>query len=127
MPSFDNSHSLNSIRRLSRRASLTAKKLNRTVSLPRRSLTSNPALQSPRLPSEILDHVIELALAESHIFSVVASFALASSDFRQIAFRRFFRIVRVKTNIAWNDIYRVLESIHARTSCREVTPYLWVR
>lgn len=128
MPSFDNSHSLITIRRLSRRASLTGKKLNRTVSLQRRSLASNnQPTQSLRLPFEILDRVIELALEQSHIFRVVASFSLASSDFRQIAFRRFFRIVRAHSGIAWNNFYQVMESIHARTGRTEMAPYLWVR
>lgn len=74
-------------------------------------------LPSPRIPNEILDHIIEIALwiavvqaPYSNIFPVIASFTLASTNFRQIALRRFFNTVILCDTEQWNGLFKLLES-----------------
>jgi hypothetical protein len=92
MPSFDNhlpAPTLKALhRRLSAHTSRTSSivKLNHTHSLSRGraiNVVQPTSRLSPRLPPEILDRIILLAIGLTHSFRSIASFSLASSDFRQ--------------------------------------------
>ncbi|KAJ7334108.1 hypothetical protein DFH08DRAFT_750201, partial [Mycena albidolilacea] len=89
----------------------------------------------PTLPAEILDLVIEFALqspdaTSPHLFSAVAPLTLASSQFRLLTLRRFFRHIIFsetefkKDNSQWNRFFRLLDSLAERTGGECFT---WVR
>jgi hypothetical protein len=86
--------------------------------------TSKSFLPSPRVPIELLDRIVELMLAQPHPsrtppsppscpdpfpisristnnFNAVAAFSLASSDFRQVALRRWFEHLGIDNTGQW--------------------------
>ena len=107
---------------LERRSSSTV--LTRTRSKPAPSRTLNflcfaPTkldarnIPSPRVPPEIVDYIVELALARSTDcnitdFNAIAPLTLASVDFRHIALRRFFREVIPLSKPHWTKLFQFL-------------------
>jgi hypothetical protein len=75
----------------------------------------NINLPSPRVPTEIVDHILALALASCSSaslvpeFSSIAAVTLASTDFRQIALRRYFHDITLETRPHWKGLFSVLE------------------
>ena len=70
-------------------------------------------LPSPRVPLEIVEYIVELALAhstDSNItdFGAIAPLTLASMDFRHIALRQFFREVIPLTKPHWAKLFQFL-------------------
>jgi len=109
---------------VSRNSSLV--KLSRTHSL---SQTVNIVQRrtSPRLPPEILDRIVLFAIGYSRLFSSIASFSLASSNFRQIAFRRFFQRLSIETNAHWSSLFPFLNEVTMYCLNPVVKGYLWVK
>ncbi|KAH9893519.1 hypothetical protein C8Q73DRAFT_536642 [Cubamyces lactineus] len=71
---------------------------------------------SPRLPAELLDSVVYWLLVSGRsAFSSIAAFALASHQCRQIALRRYYAVLHVRSAPHW-----------VRT-CRIPGMFLWVR
>ncbi|KAF9460534.1 hypothetical protein BDZ94DRAFT_1283902 [Collybia nuda] len=81
------------------------------------TLRSRPitSLPSPRVPTEIIDRILEFALAFSsstlHVpdFGSIASVTLASVNFRQIALRQYFHHVTLETRLHWKGLFSLLE------------------
>ncbi|KAI0358019.1 hypothetical protein OH77DRAFT_1474762 [Trametes cingulata] len=67
------------------------------------------------IPAEILDHIVFWLLRERRAFSSISAFALASHRFRQVAFRRYFAALHVRSAVHW-----------VRT-CQIVGTFTWVR
>lgn len=84
--------------------------------------TTNAFLPSPRVPIELLDRIVALMLLQlpfptptppscldpfpiscvsTNKFQAVAAFSLASSDFRQVALRRWFEHVHIVNERQW--------------------------
>jgi hypothetical protein len=84
---------------------------------------------SARFPPEILDRIILLAIASSasRSFTAIASFSLASFNFRQIALRSFFSILPVKSNAHWYSLYVFLGNVNTSSLHPVEMGYLWVR
>jgi len=126
MPSFDNY--IQTPKALHRRrsdytsGSFSLVKLNRTHSL--RQTVSNV---QPRFPSEILDRIVQLAIGSCRLFSSIASFTLASSHFRQITLRRFFRTLSVRSSAHWSSLCAFLDEVNMYGPHSVETGYLWVR
>ena len=137
MPSFDNHLPAPAIkalhRRLSAHTSRTSSilKLNRTHPLSQGraiNVVQPTARLSPHLPPEILDRIILLAIGPTHSFRSIASFSLASSDFRQIALRRFFWSLRIKSSAHLFLLSGFLDEMNNLSSLHLVERgYLWVR
>lgn len=104
------------------------------------NLSSNldPNLPTPRVPIEILDRILELALLNqilgptllshsgSHIqapkgsehinsFVSISGFALASITFRQIALRRYFRNLNVTSKNQYTQLWQLLTEIEVES------------
>jgi hypothetical protein len=79
---------------------------------------------SPRVPIEIVDHILKLALNLSQPnyatrqFSSISSFALASTTFRQIALRNYFRDITPETKTHWANLSRILSAQDEREVAR---------
>ncbi|KAH9940864.1 uncharacterized protein BXZ73DRAFT_42334, partial [Epithele typhae] len=67
------------------------------------------------IPSEVLDGIAESLLAGCHGFSSVGAFSLVSYQFRQVALRRYFAKLRIRSAKRWDACCRI------RGAC------LWVR
>lgn len=67
-----------------------------------------------RVPPEILSLIIVLALSDSHSFSDIASFSLASSSFRSIALSHFLRQIQVSNSAQWKQTFRLLCSYESQ-------------
>lgn len=108
---------------LQRRSSSTASTtvLVRTLSKPvslKSLLCCAPAepahpISSPRIPPELVDYIVELALSpyiEARVsdLSAIAPLTLASFDFRQISLRRFYRELFPLTNPHWSALFQLL-------------------
>ncbi|KAF8074674.1 hypothetical protein FPV67DRAFT_592605 [Lyophyllum atratum] len=76
----------------------------------------NTKLPSPRVPTEIIDQILDFVLAPSsdssklYQFTSIASFTLVSAKFRQIALRRYFRELDLISNAQWTGLYDFLEA-----------------
>ena len=99
---------------------------NRTHSL---STVNNYVQQNtfPRLPAEVIDRIVLLAIGHTRSFDSIASFSLASSDFRQIAFRRFFWTLRVESTARWSSLFAFLDEVNTSGLYTLEKGYLWVR
>jgi hypothetical protein len=89
---------------------------HRTTKLKWHTIDAN--FPSPRVPNELLDRIVELALPGPNLCSVftpIAAFALASASFRQIALRRYFHDVTVHSKSQWIGL---LKLIHAQEEKR---------
>ncbi|KAJ8095075.1 hypothetical protein AAF712_006922 [Marasmius tenuissimus] len=99
---------------------------SQTQTAPRRSNSRRPpsilvtAVDSPTyrrkqssltLPTEIVDRIIELALAAvaqgNDLFSSISSFSVASVHFRRIFMRRFLERVDLRSKKHWNWIFKL--------------------
>lgn len=100
-------------------------KLKRTRSLGR-ALDVQQTICS-RLPTEILDRILHLALESNHSFSVIAAFSLASSDSRQIALRQFFWALHINCRGHWESLSRLLDIMDRSRRHGEEKGFLWVR
>ncbi|KAI0766686.1 hypothetical protein BD413DRAFT_480757, partial [Trametes elegans] len=75
------------------------------------------------VPPEILDNIVLYLLAGCRSFSSVAAFALATHQFRQIALRRYYACLHVRSARHWVRMCRVLgvyiwvSSLEASTTC----------
>ena len=94
----------------------------------------NTTTASPRVPIEIVDHILKLALNLSQQnyttrkFSSIASFALASTTFRQIALRSYFRDITPETKAHWAGLCRMLGAQDEREIARGGKgAFSWVR
>lgn len=98
-----------------------------------KNIDHNPPSQ--RIPNEILDHIIEIALwiavlqaPYSNIFPIIASFSLASTTFRQIALRRYFNTVILYDTEQWTGLFKLLESQERKKPMRGGDGgFAWVR
>ncbi|KAI0687153.1 hypothetical protein C8T65DRAFT_819090 [Cerioporus squamosus] len=59
------------------------------------------------LPPEILDRIALLLVSDTAGFSTIASLSLVSWQFRQIAFRRYFTTLRVRSARHWVRLCRI--------------------
>ncbi|KAJ7606141.1 hypothetical protein DFH06DRAFT_1015216 [Mycena polygramma] len=95
-------------------------------------------INASTLPAELLDLIVEFALQPPHsadttspsLFTAIAPFTLACSQFRSLALRRFFRHVIFseteygKGNSQWNRFFQLLDALHQKTGGECFT---WVR
>lgn len=80
-----------------------------------------------RLPSEILDRILQMILESKRSFSLIAAFSLASSDFRQIAFRRFFWSIQINSRAHWESLSHLLGAMDSAQRHRQEIGFLWVK
>jgi hypothetical protein len=68
-----------------------------------------------------------LAIGSTRSFASIASFSLASSGFRQIAFRQFFWTLRVKSSVHWSLLCEFLDAVYTFGRHPVEKGYSWVR
>lgn len=62
-----------------------------------------------QLPTELIDRIIAIIInSSSRTFVAISAFSLASSNFREIAFRRFFKHIDVKSIYQLNGFRNLL-------------------
>lgn len=74
-------------------------------------------LATLRLPTETIDRILELALVPAPQFFTIASFALASRQFRLIAFRRYFLTFSESLLRRWQIMVPLIRSYAHHTRC----------
>ncbi|GLB43351.1 hypothetical protein LshimejAT787_1302520 [Lyophyllum shimeji] len=99
-----------------------------------RSSTFDARFPSPRVPHELIDHILGFALLpaldtpKSLEFSSVVPFTLVSAGFRQIALRRFFRDIALTCTTQWTMLFNLLEAEANRTPGRTSSgSFAWVK
>lgn len=60
-------------------------------------------------PSEVLDCIVGLSLAKRHTFKRIASFSMASYQFRHVALRRYFTLLKIRSPKHWAGSDRVMD------------------
>lgn len=89
-------------------------------------------IASPCVPMEIVDHIFKLVLMFSATSAVqfrsIASITLASTTFRQIVLRHYFRDMIPETKANWAWLSRMLTAQDEREVARgRKGAFIWVR
>jgi hypothetical protein len=72
------------------------------------------------IPNELLDRIVALVLAPSpNDFGAIASLTLVSAQFRQVALRRYLRVLRLREKAQWSRLWSLLGAQQGR--------YAWVK
>jgi hypothetical protein len=94
----------------------------------------NMAMASPCVPIELIDNILKFALMPSATdfttpqFRSIASVALASTTFRQVALRRYFRDITPETKAHWASLLRMLSAQDEREVAKgRKGAFIWVR
>jgi hypothetical protein len=106
---------------------------SRQISMPRDG-ELDTTIASPRIPVEIIDYILKLALMLPRTdfttpqFHSIASVTLASMMFRQIAFRWYFRDITPITRAHWAGLSEMLSAQDGREVARGGKgAFIWVR
>jgi hypothetical protein len=94
----------------------------------------NMTMASPCVPIELIDNILKFTLMSSATdfttpqFRSIASVALASTTFRQVALRRYFRDITPETKAHWASLLRMLSAQDEREVVRGGKgAFIWVR
>jgi hypothetical protein len=94
----------------------------------------NTTIASPRIPIEIIEHILKLALipprtdCTTRQFHSIASVTLASTIFRQSALRWYFRDITPVTRDHWAGLSKMLSAQNEREVARGGKgAFIWVR
>ncbi|RDB15745.1 hypothetical protein Hypma_003631 [Hypsizygus marmoreus] len=88
---------------------------------------------SPRVPAELIDRIVELTLMTSDndcisAFRTIASFSLASKDFREISLRQYFHDITTTTVENWTNLFSILETLTDKGVGKNTnSAFTWVR
>jgi hypothetical protein len=97
-------------------------------------LTVASSQYSLKVPLEIIDRIIELAISavdsDNHVgtFSAIECLSLASSTFRKMAFRHYMRNIAPRNRCHWKNLFKFLEvQTEAALRRNEKGGFVWVK
>ncbi|OCH96316.1 hypothetical protein OBBRIDRAFT_809230 [Obba rivulosa] len=80
---------------------------SRKTPSPRSKKCFRKIISPCKIPSEVIDEIVAAILADKRAFSSIMNFSLASYQFRQIAFRRFFGRLYARSSGHWTNCCKI--------------------